>query len=100
MVGLPSRKQTRHHVRCGSSITRAVPLRFDLNSMILDQRQRAGRSARKTAVRSSRRRRAEVSVYEEMSREQLLAALEMFAKNWLAHDGCWFLAAEARHGMD
>ena len=35
-----------------------------------------------------------------MSREQLLRALEMFAKNWLAHDGCWFLAAEERLGMD
>jgi hypothetical protein len=35
-----------------------------------------------------------------MSREQLLRALEIFAKNWLAHDGCWFLAAEERHGLD
>lgn len=23
----------------------------------------------------------------------------MFAKNWLAHDGCWFLADERRHGL-
>ena len=38
--------------------------------------------------------------YQEMDREQLLAALEMFAKNWLAHDGCWFLAAEAELGME
>jgi hypothetical protein len=30
----------------------------------------------------------------------LLRALEAFAKNWLAHDGCWFLAAEERRGMD
>ncbi|MFB3917634.1 MAG: DUF6125 family protein [Terriglobales bacterium] len=35
-----------------------------------------------------------------MSREELLRTLEMFAKNWLAHDGCWFLAAEERYGMD
>jgi hypothetical protein len=28
-----------------------------------------------------------------------LRTLEMFAKNWLAHDGCWFLAAEERLGM-
>jgi Family of unknown function (DUF6125) len=41
-----------------------------------------------------------MSVYDEMSREDLLRALEMFAKNWLAHDGCWFLAAEERLGMD
>ena len=34
-----------------------------------------------------------------MTREELLSALEMFAKNWLAHDGCWFLAAEERLGM-
>lgn len=38
--------------------------------------------------------------YQEMSREELLKALEMFAKNWLAHDGCWFLAAEEELGMD
>ena len=35
-----------------------------------------------------------------MDREALLRALEMFAKNWLAHDGCWFLAAEESLGMD
>ena len=38
--------------------------------------------------------------FEKMSREELLRALEMFAKNWLAHDGCWFLAAEERFGME
>ncbi len=40
-----------------------------------------------------------VSAYRSMGREDLLRALEMFAKNWLAHDGCWFLAAEERFGM-
>jgi hypothetical protein len=40
-----------------------------------------------------------MSAFAELSREQLLQALEMFAKNWLAHDGCWFLAAEERLGM-
>lgn len=39
------------------------------------------------------------TAFEKMSREELLRALEMFAKNWLAHDGCWFLAAEERFGM-
>lgn len=29
-----------------------------------------------------------------------MRALEMFAKNWLAHDGCWFLAAEEHFDMD
>jgi len=38
--------------------------------------------------------------YVNMSREELLEALEMFAKNWLAHDGCWFLAAEEHLGLD
>lgn len=37
--------------------------------------------------------------FSSMSREELLRALEMFAKNWLAHDGCWFLAAEEQLGM-
>ncbi len=34
--------------------------------------------------------------FQTMNREELLRVLEMFAKNWLAHDGCWFLAAEER----
>jgi len=41
-----------------------------------------------------------VNPYQLMDREQLLAALAMFAKNWLAHDGCWFLAVEAEVGME
>lgn len=41
-----------------------------------------------------------MSAYDQMSREQLLAALRMFAKSWLAHDGCWFLAAEESLGMN
>jgi Family of unknown function (DUF6125) len=40
------------------------------------------------------------SPFQAMSREELLRPLEMFAKNWLAHDGCWFLAAEERMGME
>jgi hypothetical protein len=35
-----------------------------------------------------------------MSRDELLEALKAFAKNWLAHDGCWFLAAEERLGQE
>lgn len=38
--------------------------------------------------------------YAQMSRDQLLAALEVFAKSWLAHDGCWFLAVEERLGLE
>lgn len=38
--------------------------------------------------------------FESMTRDELLWALQMFAKNWLAHDGCWFLAAEERLGLE
>ncbi len=41
-----------------------------------------------------------MSVFEAMSREELLKVVEMFAKSWLAHDGCWFLAAEERFGLE
>ena len=40
------------------------------------------------------------TAFDSMGREELLRALEMFAKNWLAHDGCWFLAAEEHLGME
>ncbi len=40
------------------------------------------------------------TAFDTMGREDLVRALEMFAKNWLAHDGCWFLAAEEQLGMD
>jgi hypothetical protein len=36
----------------------------------------------------------------DLSREDLLKLVEMYAKNWLAHDGCWFLALEERFGME
>jgi hypothetical protein len=35
-----------------------------------------------------------------LSRQELLKLIEMYAKNWLAHDGYWFLAAEEMYGMD
>ena len=38
--------------------------------------------------------------FRDLSREDLLSLLEVYAKNWLAHDGCWFLAAEEKLGMD
>src|SRR5579864_6323064 len=41
-----------------------------------------------------------MNAFAAMSRDELLHALEAFAKNWLAHDGCWFLAAEERLGME
>ena len=36
---------------------------------------------------------------EDLSKEKLLALLTMYAKNWLAHDGAWFLSAEKEHGL-
>ncbi len=39
------------------------------------------------------------TVFDSMGREELLRALEMFAKNWLAHDGCCWLSAEESLGM-
>lgn len=35
-----------------------------------------------------------------LSRDELLTLLDVHAKSWLAHDGCWFLAAEERYGLD
>ena len=39
------------------------------------------------------------AAFRNMSRDDLLRALEMFAKNWLAHDGAWFLAVEERFDL-
>lgn len=36
----------------------------------------------------------------ELPKEDLIGLLEDAAKNWLAHDGLWFLAVEAEHGME
>lgn len=41
-----------------------------------------------------------MQMLEEMTREELLTLLRVYAKNWLAHDGCWFLAAEEAYGME
>jgi len=37
---------------------------------------------------------------QDLSREELLKLLDVHAKSWLAHDGCWFLAAEEKLGLD
>ena len=36
----------------------------------------------------------------QLSKQELAGLLEDAAKNWLAHDGLWFLAVEAEHGME
>ncbi|MFC2093831.1 DUF6125 family protein, partial [Bacteroidota bacterium] len=35
-----------------------------------------------------------------LSREELIKLLTVYAKNWLAHDGCWFLVMEEKFGLD
>jgi hypothetical protein len=37
---------------------------------------------------------------ENLSREELVKLVEIYARNWLAHDGCWFLAAEEEFGIE
>lgn len=37
---------------------------------------------------------------ENLSREDLLKLIKVYAKNWLAHDGCWFLTAEDKYDLD
>ncbi len=37
---------------------------------------------------------------EQMSREDLLKLVEIYAKNWLAMDGVWFQSVEQKFGMD
>ena len=36
----------------------------------------------------------------QLSKEELIGLLENAAKNWLAHDGLWFLAAEGAFDME
>jgi hypothetical protein len=35
----------------------------------------------------------------DLNKEELIQLLQIYAKNWLAHDGCWFLSIEEKHGM-
>lgn len=37
---------------------------------------------------------------DELSRDDLLKIVQLYARNWLAHDGCWFLSAEEKFGME
>jgi hypothetical protein len=37
---------------------------------------------------------------EDLSREELIKLVEVYAKNWLAHDGCWFLSIENEYGLE
>lgn len=42
----------------------------------------------------------EVNSIEDLTKEQLIELLKIYAKNWLAHDGCWFLSIEEKFGID
>ncbi|MHA2251297.1 MAG: DUF6125 family protein [Candidatus Kariarchaeaceae archaeon] len=35
-----------------------------------------------------------------LSKEDLIKLVKMYAKNWLAHDGCWFQAIEQTDSME
>jgi len=37
---------------------------------------------------------------DHFSREELLDLCKLYAKNWLAHDGAWFLSVEEKLGLD
>ncbi len=39
-------------------------------------------------------------IFQEMTREELIKLLEVYARNWLAHDGCWFLGVEEIYGLE
>jgi SAM-dependent methyltransferase len=61
----------------------------------------AGTEGRFTRVATFTKREEEVpGAFAGLDRAGLLKALGAFAKNWLAHDGSWFLAAERRFGME
>lgn len=42
----------------------------------------------------------DVEKIEDLSKEELFELTKNYAKNWLAHDGCWFLSVEEKYGMD
>ncbi len=37
---------------------------------------------------------------ENYTKSELIKLLKVYSKNWLAHDGCWFLAAEEKFGIE
>ncbi len=37
---------------------------------------------------------------EDLTKEELIKLTEVFAKNWIAHDGSWFLSIEEEEGID
>jgi hypothetical protein len=41
-----------------------------------------------------------MDAHDSLSREELLKLLDVYAKNWLAMDGSWFLALEETYGLE
>ena len=39
-------------------------------------------------------------VLYDLSKEQLIALIDIYSKNWLALDGVWFQSVEQKYGMD
>lgn len=37
---------------------------------------------------------------ERLAKEELVALIELYSKNWLAMDGVWFQSVERKYGMD
>ena len=37
---------------------------------------------------------------KSLDKEQLIQLFENYAKNWIAHDGCWFQSIEKKLGME
>jgi len=37
---------------------------------------------------------------DKLSKDELIKLIKVYAKNWLAHDGCWFLVAEEKYGIE
>ena len=60
--------------------------------------ERSDEKQGKNEVKMEKRKKP--TMFEELSREELLGVLDDFAKNWLAHDGLWFQAMEKKYGME
>ncbi|RCK77653.1 MAG: hypothetical protein IGBAC_1962 [Ignavibacteriae bacterium] len=37
---------------------------------------------------------------EDYTKDELIKLIKVYAKNWLSHDGCWFLAVEEKYGLE
>ncbi len=82
-----------------SSRRQCADERFGSQHPTGNQTNSYGRVSAGVAICTIRDMVKRMSAYDEMTREELLKSLQLFAKNWLAHDGCWFLAAEEQLGI-